>query len=322
MTVFSVIIAAYNAGSYVQNAIRSVQAQTFGDWELIVADDASTDDTVAQSRSLADADGRISVIALTENGGPSIARNAAIAAAKGEWLVVLDADDRFTAGRLENLARYIHADADILCDQLLMWDLEAAVVSSQRPGPLVAPGPVTFRDLIASDGPGSRFKLGFLKPAIRAEFLRRSGIRYEPDIRLAEDFMLLAECLAQGACFRLLAEPGYLYTTQVGEVSGKRSNQTNTQYDPSLRRLVGARLHDRYARSLSPTDLAILSQYRRWQDIYTRVMEMAAARHSRRWRRFARLALSDPAAIHAYIRDSGPGRRITKLLRFGRKNAR
>ena len=126
--------------------------------------------------------------------------------------------------------------------------------------------------------------------------------------------MLLAECLAQGAHLRLIDHAGYLYTTQIGEVSGERSHQTHTRYDPTLRRLVGERLHDRYAASLSKEDLAILSKYRRWQDIYSRIMQMSSARRSGRYVDFARLALADPPVIYAYLRDSGPGQRLASLV--------
>src|ERR1700722_8578467 len=93
MPVVSVIIAAYNCRATIGRAIESACNQTLRDIEIIVADDASTDGTYDLVKSLADADKRIKLMKLPQNGGPAVARNTAINAALGEWIAVLDADD-------------------------------------------------------------------------------------------------------------------------------------------------------------------------------------------------------------------------------------
>lgn len=94
----SVIIPAFNAGSTLDETIGSVVAQTFEDWEVVVGDDASTDDTAQRARAI---DPRVVVVTAERNGGPAAARNLAIAHASGELLAFLDADDAWAADFLE-----------------------------------------------------------------------------------------------------------------------------------------------------------------------------------------------------------------------------
>ena len=86
----TVVIATYNTGKFIGEAIASVFAQTLRDIELIVVDDGSTDDTQAVLRSLAD--NRMTII-RQENAGVSAARNAGLAAARAPYIFFLDADD-------------------------------------------------------------------------------------------------------------------------------------------------------------------------------------------------------------------------------------
>ncbi|CUH38965.1 Putative glycosyltransferase EpsH [Jannaschia seosinensis] len=89
----SVLLAAHNARETLPTAIRSLQAQSWRDLEVIVIDDASSDDTAAQARTLARDDPRIRVIEMAENGGAYVARNAGLKSARGEFVTIHDADD-------------------------------------------------------------------------------------------------------------------------------------------------------------------------------------------------------------------------------------
>ncbi|WP_144603312.1 glycosyltransferase family 2 protein [Algoriphagus algorifonticola] len=92
MTFLSTICPCYNQALYLEAAIDSVQAQTFQDWELIIVDDGSTDNTLEIAQKYAESDTRIKLI-HQENKGLSAARNAGIRQATGEFLHFLDADD-------------------------------------------------------------------------------------------------------------------------------------------------------------------------------------------------------------------------------------
>ncbi|GER67490.1 putative teichuronic acid biosynthesis glycosyltransferase TuaG [Weizmannia acidilactici] len=97
----SIITPAYNAGSTIEDTIESVIRQTFPDWEMIVVDDGSTDDTVKKLLRLEAEDSRIRVEALQENGGAARARNIALNYAKGRYVAFLDSDDRWKPEKLE-----------------------------------------------------------------------------------------------------------------------------------------------------------------------------------------------------------------------------
>ena len=109
----SVIMAAWNAEKTILGSIASVQAQTFSDWELVVADDGSTDKTAALVEKLAEVDSRVHLIRL-EHGGAAKARNAAVRASNGAYLAVLDSDDASAPERLETQAAYMDAHPEVL----------------------------------------------------------------------------------------------------------------------------------------------------------------------------------------------------------------
>jgi glycosyltransferase involved in cell wall biosynthesis len=93
---------AFNDGKYISFAINSVLAQTFKDWELIVVDDGSSDNSADIAKEYAAQDTRITVL-IQENQGTVAARNNAIKLAKGEYILPLDADDRLLPKCVETL---------------------------------------------------------------------------------------------------------------------------------------------------------------------------------------------------------------------------
>lgn len=92
----SVVIPTYNCARCISRAIDSVLAQRFTDYEIIVVDDGSSDDTAGVVKHYGSSVNYI----YQENAGPSVARNTGIAAAKGDWIAFLDADDEWLAEKL------------------------------------------------------------------------------------------------------------------------------------------------------------------------------------------------------------------------------
>lgn len=105
---FTVVIPAHNAGRTVTSALRSVQQQTRQDFEVIVVDDGSIDETRRKVEAFAD-DRRVRLIAQAQS-GPAAARNAAIRAGVGELVSMLDADDLWLPTYLERMDRALQAD--------------------------------------------------------------------------------------------------------------------------------------------------------------------------------------------------------------------
>jgi len=108
----SIVIPAHNAEETIAETLQSLLAQTFADWEAIVVDDGSTDQTVEAARRFASRDSRIRV-ASQSNMGVSAARNTGIRLAQSEWLLFLDADDWIAPQHLEKMFSVLEADSKL-----------------------------------------------------------------------------------------------------------------------------------------------------------------------------------------------------------------
>jgi glycosyltransferase involved in cell wall biosynthesis len=114
----SVIIPTYNRSSFIQEAVDSVLAQSYRDFELIIVDDGSTDET---SKILSRYKDQVSII-MTEHSGPSAARNAGIKTAQGEFIAFLDSDDLWLPEKLKLQMNFFHNNPDIfVCQTEETW---------------------------------------------------------------------------------------------------------------------------------------------------------------------------------------------------------
>lgn len=111
-TFISVIIPVYNRDKLISRAIESVLNQTFEDWEVIVVDDGSTDNTVKQVNKLAESDSRIRLVQNKSNLGFLQARNVGIAEAKSDWILLLDSDDSYLPDAFESIVKGIKTYGD------------------------------------------------------------------------------------------------------------------------------------------------------------------------------------------------------------------
>lgn len=108
MSLVSIITPAYKALAFVGEAIRSVQLQDFADWEMLVVDDGSPDDTAAEVDRYAAADPRVKLIRQS-NAGPAMARQAAVDVATGRYVAFLDSDDYWLPGKLARQLEFMAA---------------------------------------------------------------------------------------------------------------------------------------------------------------------------------------------------------------------
>ncbi|GIZ52846.1 glycosyltransferase family 2 protein [Noviherbaspirillum aridicola] len=201
----SVVMPAWNCGRYIRRAIDAVLAQTLDDLELIIVDDASTDDTRAVVESCTDP--RIRLLCNDSNHGPAYCRNRGIAAARGEWVALLDADDWFRPERLERLcARAMLHGADAIVDDLFIIDdgrsrprstLFTEASCGLEDGAWLSPA-----DLLAHE-------IGALKPVFRRSLFSVHGHRYDESLRYGEDYLLYLSWLIGGARVLLTRETFY-----------------------------------------------------------------------------------------------------------------
>lgn len=124
----SIVTPMYNASAYIVETIRSVQAQTYTDWEWLMVDDGSTDDTrvLAQREADADPEGRIRILSMERNSGPALCRCAGVDASRGEYLAFLDADDLWLPEKLERELAFLQGEgAAFVCHAYEFGDEQA-----------------------------------------------------------------------------------------------------------------------------------------------------------------------------------------------------
>ena len=132
---FSIIIPTYNRGQLIAETIGSVQAQTFADWECIVVDDGSTDDTKEVIGLLSKKDPRIKYV-YQQNAERSAARNNGIRHSKGTYVCFLDSDDQYCENYLEDLNLFISDKKNpkaLIITDFYQWDGHSAEAANTPP---------------------------------------------------------------------------------------------------------------------------------------------------------------------------------------------
>ncbi|MFO6448760.1 glycosyltransferase family 2 protein [Erythrobacter sp. NE805] len=252
-----VIVAAMNAERTVARAVASALREE-AVREVVVVDDASEDATAHEAWGADDGSGRLKVLRAQKNLGPAAARNLAIARSRAPRIAILDADDVILPGRFAALADAA-GDWDMSADNMMFVSEEQAEAYTHLAA--FATGGIAERMSFArfvaaniSQAGRPRGELGFLKPVMRRAFLDRHGLRYDPSLRLGEDFDLYARMLLAGARFRLVAACGYLAIERADSLSARHAAA-------DLAALVEA--DDRMlAGHLSPDEREVLLQHR------------------------------------------------------------
>jgi glycosyltransferase involved in cell wall biosynthesis len=265
MTV-SVIIPTRDYGRYVGEAIESLQHQGDVDWDCVVVDDGSTDDTAEIVSSLAASDGRIAYLAQA-TAGPSAARNAGLAATSGDFVQFLDADDflgpRKLRHQLEMFAQ--HPEADIVYGAARYFVEGIPGDSEEDAGRRWIDGP----ELRGVSGPGSSVLATLVDanfmvieaPLIRRSLLEKTG-GFDPLIRRTEDWECWLRCALAGAYFVrddssdadalpcVRVHRGSSSQDQIAMHEGAvrvREGIEDRLEDPQLRRLNQKRIHEHWA---------------------------------------------------------------------------
>lgn len=193
----SVIMPAFNVEKYIARSVESVLAQTYGDYELLIVDDGSTDGTGKTADALAETDGRIVVIHQA-NGGAAAARNRGLDAAKGEFVAFLDADDLWDEAFLEKThAKIIACGGDFVYanTEERFLDGRTNFIGSLQPRE------ERFDGFLYSTG---EYRQPFHTSAvlIRRSLIEKYHIRFPVGIRFSEDtaFYLQVLSVTKTAC--------------------------------------------------------------------------------------------------------------------------
>lgn len=179
----SVIIPLFNKGAIIKRTIQSVLSQSFTNYELIIVNDGSTDDSAEVVKGIKD--DRI-IYFEQENGGPSKARNKGVENSHGEWFLFLDADDELTEGALEH-----------------MWEMtishsKATIIDGSF---IVRNGKTEKPTIFSNKYIRNNYKSFFykkIKPSSGHSLFKKELIKrypYNPSIRRYEDFELIMRLL-------------------------------------------------------------------------------------------------------------------------------
>ncbi|HEX8148862.1 MAG TPA: glycosyltransferase [Pyrinomonadaceae bacterium] len=194
---------AYNAGRYIAESVESVRGQTFQDWELVVVDDGSSDDTGEVARRLAAADARVRYV-RRPNGGQAAARNTGLAEARGRLVAFLDADDLWLPEKLAlQIAVMEEKGVDLVYTDGYIFSEDGAVPAEERfhilPGE--ARGVEMFRTLFTSN------RIGTLSVLVKRSALDAVGL-FDEDraYQNSEDYDLWLRLARWGASFYGMTE--------------------------------------------------------------------------------------------------------------------
>ena len=211
----SVIIPAFNTAGVIRQTLDSVRAQTYQNYEVIVADDSSTDDTAAIVHRLSASDVRFAVVSHAHS-GISATRNRAIESARGEWVAFLDSDDVWLPEKLSCQVEMVSRDPKVNFSftNYFLWDGEKdlGVMYSKKerlPEGDVAAG------LIFSN------RFGISTVMVRRDILHQAGL-FDPQVDVCEDWDLWL-CMADCGLFAGgIRQPLVRYRRWAGSVSMNR----------------------------------------------------------------------------------------------------
>lgn len=236
----SIIIPAYNTGQEIRKCVESVLAQSYGDWELIIVDDGSNDNTPAIINEYAAMDSRIRVINIP-NGGVSNARNVGLDAAHGEYVMFIDSDDRIEHDYLEQVENYMTDDSDIYIVGITQ-DFEYPDGTLSHSKVQVAP---VYQKIIPESLADS---FGYLSLTVnmasaclktyRRTFIEEYRIRFNCQMILLEDYCFVLKCLIRRPQLSLLPYIGYHY--QLPVILNPAVRRGNRDFYPSIHLVLEA----------------------------------------------------------------------------------
>lgn len=194
----SIITPNWNCAKYISETIRSVQAQTYRNWEMIIVDDCSTDNSEQVVKPYSDMDNRIRLLKNEKNSGAAVSRNYALREAKGWWIAFLDSDDLWAPDKLEKQLKFMTAGGY----HFSYTAYKEIDDSSAETGVLISgPGKVSKFGMFAFCWPGC------LTVMYDREYV---GLVQIEDIKKNNDYAMWLKVCRKAKCY-LLKEPLALY---------------------------------------------------------------------------------------------------------------
>lgn len=213
----SVIMPSWNTGMYIAESIRSVIDQTYENWELIIVDDCSTDDTDEIVGTFTDK--RIKYLKNEKNSGAALTRNRALREAKGEWIAFLDSDDLWKPEKIEHQLEFMKKH-----NLIFSYHEYVKIDEQSKPLNIYVSGPqiVTKHKMYNYGYPGC---LTFMYSA------KKIGLIQIKDIKKNNDYAILLKLCKKADCY-LLKENLAEYRIRKKSIShDKLSKKLKSHYD-------------------------------------------------------------------------------------------
>ncbi len=219
MPTVSVIMPCHNGSSTLQQAVESVLAQSFADWELLIIEDTSTDDSVAIIEKYCAKDSRIKLLHTPiPTGKPATPRNVGIVAALGRFIAFLDCDDQWLPDKLEHqLSLFEKADCAVAFSFYKKMDAAGNV----RPAVVMSPAVVSFDHLLDGNCIGNL--TGMYDTA-------KVGKVYQKEIN-HEDYLMWLQVLQKGFVARNTGTVEAYYRESGASVSGSKLKALSWTWD-------------------------------------------------------------------------------------------
>lgn len=204
----SIITPSYNSSLYIEATIQSILAQTYSNWELLITDDCSVDDTTDIVNRYVQQDKRIKLFCLEKNSGAGIARNNSIKEARGHYIAFCDSDDRWLPEKLEqqiafmeqkNVAFSYTSYYESLEDDRKLWLIDCNLT-------------MNYHDFL-------RGSVGCLTVVYDVGIL---GKVYMPEIRKRQDWALWLLLVKQCSCALGIQQPLAIYRLRENSISSNK----------------------------------------------------------------------------------------------------
>ena len=212
----SIIVPVYNAEIYLGPCLERLRSQTWPDLEIILVNDGSTDGSGQLCAAAARVDGRIRFLDRP-NGGVSAARNAALAAAKGDYLQFSDSDDLLTPDATETLVRAAQVTgADLVISHFFRVDGEKQAQRGHIKGERLLTRQEFAQEMVKA--PANYYYGALWNKLYRRSIVEKQGLRFAEDVTWSEDFVFNLEYIRHVRLVAAVPKPLYYYHKRPGSL--------------------------------------------------------------------------------------------------------
>ncbi len=244
----SIIVPVYNTENYVEKCLQSLAKQTMQDFEIIVVNDGSTDNSETTIKKFIEEHQTLNITYLRkENGGLASARNYGMKYAKGKYLSFIDSDDYIEENLYKDLEKYMEEEIDIIKFKMQTVDENGKIIEKLG-GPVFekTTGEEAYKKLCTFDL--------FIDPACiylyKREFFMENNFQYE--LRYHEDFGLTSLIIIQAKSFVSTNKYGYYYLQTTNSLTRQKDYKTDIErakdvlkhYDNMLQKLKNYQIQE------------------------------------------------------------------------------